>query len=133
MSQVCIWGLPAFGGVACSCNALIFLWAGNFLIPYSSLRASPLVISPLVATSSTGRRDFVYLAPLPALCVATRLSTSVLIPQYRELSEQRSRYTVQLFVLMYPGHLELNLTETKTPYLNMRNGVVDFKWQLPRF
>jgi len=79
----------------------IFLAAGDFLILYSSLSASLFAISGLVPTSLTGRRDLVYLAPLPELCSANRLSISLLVPQYRELSEHRTRYTTHLELPIY--------------------------------
>ena len=77
--------------------AAIFLSVGNCFILYSSLSALLFVISGLMPTNSTGLRDLVYLAPFPELCSISRFLTSLLIPQYRELSTQRTRYTTQLF------------------------------------
>jgi hypothetical protein len=48
-------------------NSEIFLAVGVFFIWHSSLRALLRLIFELTATTSTGIRDWVYLAPLPEL------------------------------------------------------------------
>jgi hypothetical protein len=53
--------------------------------------ASLFDIPLLTAISLTGRRDFVYFAPFPALCFSIRLVMSLVIPQYRELSAHRTK------------------------------------------
>ena len=68
-----------------------FVSAGNCLMLYSSLSASLFVISGLIPTNSTGLLDLVYLAPLPELCSINRILISLLIPQYKDLSEHRTR------------------------------------------
>jgi hypothetical protein len=70
----------------CVSSIVRLLPAGILLMQYSSLRASLRVNAQLVANSATGVRDRVYLAPFPRLCSASRLLTSVLIPQYSDLS-----------------------------------------------
>jgi hypothetical protein len=75
----------------CASSIVRLLPAGILLIRYSSLRASLRVNAQLVANSVTGKRDRVYLAPFPRLWSASRLPTSVLIPQYSDLSAHSTR------------------------------------------
>jgi hypothetical protein len=65
--------------------------AGCRLMYRSSLRALLFDNPLLTAMRLTGRRDFVYFAPFPALCFWMRLVLSLVIPQYRELSAQRTK------------------------------------------
>ena len=67
----------------------------NRFIRYSSWRASDLLGFSENQTSCTGNLDRVYLAAVPALCASRRRSRSVVIPQYRVLSEHRRKYTNQ--------------------------------------
>ena len=69
------------------------------LILYSSLNAALMPEACFHHTSSTGLLDLVYLAPLPLLCVKTRLFTSFVLPQYIVPSEHIRRYVPQCFTL----------------------------------
>jgi hypothetical protein len=82
-------------------SSCFFLLEGTCLTRYSSLSASLLVISELVPTNVTGLRDLVYLEPLPELCSASRFFRLLVIPQYKDLSEHRTRYTTHCRLVIF--------------------------------
>ena len=71
-------------------SKILFL-TGTCLTLYSSLSASFFVIAKLAPTNSTGLRDLVYFAPWPELCANKRFFRLLVIPQYRDSSEHRTR------------------------------------------
>lgn len=63
---------------------------GSFLRRASTESASDFEIQGQLKTILTGKRDLVYLLALPDWCFTKRCSRLLVIPTYKELSEQRS-------------------------------------------
>ena len=82
VSNYCLVGHDAFH----FSNAAIFSAADVYFRRYSNFNASLFVMPELTPTTYTGTQDFVYFAPLPELCFNSRLSKSLVMPQYREPS-----------------------------------------------
>lgn len=77
------------GGVAA--NSASFCARGSRLSAASALSAAERPRTRRAHTSTTGRRERVYLAPVPALWRATRVGKSFDTPAYSEPSRQRTR------------------------------------------